>query len=324
MSGTVLVTGGAGFIGSHVCERYLELGWHVAALDDLSTGAAKNVAHLGAHPRFRLVEGSVRDAARVAALTAQADLVIHLAAAVGVRLIIEKPVHTIETNVGGTENVLAAAARAGRPVFLASSSEVYGKGAAVPFREDGDVLLGPTVNHRWLYACSKLLDEFLALGYSRDTGLDVVVGRLFNTVGPRQTGRYGMVLPRLVAQALAGQPLTVYGSGRQTRCFTHVSDSVRAIVSLMEAPAARGQVVNIGSIDEVSILGLARMVLEVTGSRSEIRMVPYDEAYEPGFEDMERRVPAVDRVRELIGWRPERTLREIVADVADAARLGEG
>jgi len=320
----VLVTGGAGFIGSHVCERYLDLGARVVALDNLSTGSEANIAHLRGRDGFTFVPGSVRDAPLVDALVAGVDRLIHLAAAVGVRLIIERPVTTIETNVGGTEVVLRAAARAGCRVFVASSSEVYGKGAQVPFHEDGDLLIGPTTNHRWLYACSKQLDEFLALAYAREEGLPAVIGRLFNTVGPRQTGQYGMVVPRLVGQALAGQPLTVYGDGGQTRCFTHVSDVVLAIVSLLEEPAARGRIVNIGSTDEVSILDLARLVLLITGSRSEIRLVPYTEAYEAGFEDMRRRVPSIDRIRALVGWTPRRTLREILSDVGEHLRQAQG
>jgi UDP-glucose 4-epimerase len=311
----VLVTGGAGFIGSHLADRLLETGHAVVALDDLSTGSLSNIAHLAGRPGFRHVIGSVTDEALVAELVAWCDLTVHLAAAVGVRLVVERPVRTIQTNVHGTEVALAAAARTGRKIVIASTSEVYGKSTRTPYAEDGDLVLGSTANARWAYACSKALDEWLALAHARETGTPVIVTRLFNTVGPRQTGRYGMVLPSLAAQAVAGTPLTVFGTGEQSRCFAHVKDVVEAIRRLAEEPAAVGQVVNVGTDREVTINRLAEMVREAAGSTSPIVHVPYEAAYAKGFEDMARRVPDLAKLERLIGCRPSTSLEEIVADV---------
>jgi len=311
----VLVTGGAGFLGSFLAERLIADGAHVLVLDDLSTGAIENIAALVGRPRFHYRVGSVLDAPLVAELVGLCDVTVHLAAAVGVRLVVERPVHTLETNVRGTETVLEAAAREGKPVLLASSSEVYGKSAKLPFAEDDDLVLGPTVNSRWSYACSKALDEWLAFAYARERGLPVVVARLFNTVGPRQTGRYGMVLPTFAAQALRGEPLTVYGDGRQSRCFAHVRDVVEALARLLATPAAVGQVFNVGSDEEIAIESLAGRVRDAAGSASEIRHVSYDDAYARGFEDMRRRVPDVSKLERATGFRCRTPLAEIVADV---------
>lgn len=311
----VLITGGAGFIGSHLAERLVADGAHVFVLDDLSTGAIENIEPLIGHPRFHHRIGTVRNALLVAELVDLCDVTVHLAAAVGVRLVVERPVHTIETNVRGTDIVLEAAARKGKLVVLASSSEVYGKSARLPFAEDDDLVLGPTVNSRWSYACSKALDEWLAFAYARERGLPVVVTRLFNTVGPRQTGRYGMVLPTFAAQALRGEPLTVHGSGQQSRCFAHVGDVVEALVRLLAAPAAVGQVFNVGTDEEVTIEQLAHRVRAAAGSASTIRHVAYEEAYAPGFEDMLRRVPDVGKLERVIGFRPRTPLDRIVGDV---------
>jgi UDP-glucose 4-epimerase len=310
-----LVTGGAGFIGSHLSDLLIANGHTVDALDDISTGRVDNLAALEGHPDFRCTIGSVDDEALVAELVGAADVVVHLAAAVGVRLVVEQPVRAIETNVHCTEVVLAQADAQRKPVLLASTSEVYGKSDALPFREDGDLQMGATNKARWAYACSKAIDEFLALAYWRERDLPVTVVRLFNTVGPRQTGLYGMVLPRLVDQALAGEPLTVYGDGSQTRCFCHVADVVRALDGLLAEPAAWGNVFNVGSSAEVSIVELARRVLAITRSDSPISFVPYDEAYAAGFEDMYRRVPDITKVSQLIGWSPERSLDDIIDDV---------
>ena len=311
-----LVTGGAGFIGSNLCEELLEHGHHVHVLDDLSTGSLDNVRHLRAHPRFECTVGSADDAALVAELVDQSDCVYHLAAAVGVALIVHSPVRTIETNVRCTEVVLAAAERRSVPVLIASTSEVYGKGSALPFREEGDMTLGPSTIGRWAYACSKAIDEFLALAYWKERGLPVVVARLFNTVGPRQTGRYGMVLPRLVRQAIGNQALTVYGEGTQRRCFCHVEDVVQALIGLMGCERSFGEIVNLGSQEEISILELAHRVIDSTGSESPIALIPYEEVYEDGFEDMHRRVPDLSKAAALIGWAPTRSLGDIIADVA--------
>ncbi len=316
-----LLTGGAGFIGSHLCDLLLGEGHEVHALDDLSTGSPENIAHLAQHERFRSTIGSVADDALVGRLVDECDLVVHLAAAVGVRLVVEQPVSAIETNVHCTEVVLAHADRAQKRVLIASTSEVYGKSAALPFREDGDLQMGATSKARWAYACSKAIDEFLAMAYWRERGLPVTVARLFNTVGPRQTGSYGMVVPRLVAQALAGEQLTVYGDGRQTRCFCHVADVVGALSGLLSDERAAGEVFNVGSTEEVSIIALAERVIALTGSSSEIGLIPYDEAYGAGFEDMDRRVPDIAKVGALIGWSPTRSLEDIIADVAADRRL---
>lgn len=316
----IFITGGAGFIGSHLSERLLDAGARVLVLDDLSTGAMANIEPLIGRPGYEYRIGTVTDAPLVAELVDRCDVTIHLAAAVGVRLIVERPVHTIETNVHGTEVVLNAVARKGKPIMLASTSEVYGKSRKVPFSEDDDLVMGATVNARWSYACSKALDEWLGLAYHRDKGVPVTIVRLFNTVGPRQTGRYGMVLPTFAAQAVAREPITVYGTGEQTRCFAHVRDAVRAIEALLHEPRAVGQVFNIGSDREVSINQLAEFVRRVAGSDSPIVHVPYEEAYTEGFEDMQRRVPDVSKLERTIGYKPDTTLEEIVADVVAEQR----
>jgi UDP-glucose 4-epimerase len=318
-----LITGGAGFIGSHLSEELLARGHSVVALDDLSTGAIENIRHLKRQPRFGYVIESAARVSLVAELVDEADVVYHLAAAVGVELIVDSPVRTIETNVHCTEIVLAQANKKKKPVFIASTSEVYGKSDDIPFREDGDLLLGPTSTGRWSYACSKAIDEYLALAYWKERGLPVVIGRLFNTVGPRQTGRYGMVVPTFVRQALAGEPITVYGDGRQRRCFCHVKDVVGALADLMDTEQAVGEVFNIGSTDEITIMDLAERVRRACGSESEIRLVPYDEAYEAGFEDMRRRVPDIAKIGGLLGWRPTRMLDGILEDVIEAQRAPE-
>jgi UDP-glucose 4-epimerase len=317
-----LITGGAGFVGSHLSDELLNRGAHVHVLDDLSTGSIENLRHLKSRPRFEYTIDSVSNAPLVAELVDAADVVYHLAAAVGVQLIVESPVRTIETNVHCTEVVLAQASKKKKPVFIASTSEVYGKSADLPYREDGDLTLGSTVKGRWSYACSKALDEFLAIAYWKERKLPTVIGRLFNTVGPRQTGRYGMVIPNFVTQALAERPITVYGDGTQRRCFCHVADVVRALADLMERDDGYGEVFNIGSSDEIDIRQLAQRVLEATGSTSEVTLVPYDVAYEEGFEDMQRRIPDTTKIRERIGWEPTRSLDQILADVIDEHRAG--
>ncbi len=311
----ILVTGGAGFIGSHFVDLALMHGHQAIVLDDLSTGSLDNLADALSDDRLRFVEGSAFDARLVAELVAQADVVVHLAAAVGVKLIIERPVDTIRTNVIATEVVLEAAARRRLPTLLASTSEVYGKGVTLPFREDMDLLFGPTNQSRWAYACTKALDEWLALAYMRERRLPVVVARLFNTVGPRQSGRYGMVLPTFARQAVTGAPITVYGSGEQTRAFAHVDDVVRALLALATCERAHGQVVNVGGDEEVSIRDLAERVRTVAGSTSAIIHVPYGEAYEEEFEDMLRRVPDLTRLDDLLGFRPHTPLPTILSDV---------
>jgi UDP-glucose 4-epimerase len=311
-----LITGGAGFIGSHLAEDLLARGHRVHVLDDLSTGSLDNVRHLDAEPRFSSTIETCASASVVAELVDEADIVYHLAAAVGVDLIVQSPVRTIETNVHCTEVVLAQASKRRTPVFIASTSEVYGKSTSFPFREDGDLVMGPTTTGRWSYACSKAIDEYLALAYWKERGLPVVVARLFNTVGPRQTGRYGMVVPKFVTQALAGRPLTVFGDGTQTRCFCHVEDVVRGLVELMLLQdAAYGEVFNIGSQEEISILALADRVRRLTRSDSEIVLVPYEEAYGEGFEDMPRRCPDIGKIQAAAGWTQRRTLEEILGDV---------
>ena len=322
----ILITGGAGFVGSHLADELLSRGHRVHALDDLSTGAIDNVRHLKANPAFEYTIESCNNAPVVAELVDSADVVYHLAAAVGVELIVESPVRTIENNVHTTEVVLSAASKKKKPVFVASTSEVYGKSTALPFREDGDLLLGPTFKGRWSYACSKAIDEFLALAYWKEKGLPTVIGRMFNTVGPRQTGRYGMVVPNFVRQALAGQPITVYGDGTQSRCFGHVHDVVRALADLMERDDLYGEVFNIGSESEITIRALATRVRDLVGSDAPIKYVPYDEAYEEGFEDMQRRVPDITKIRSALGWEPTKSLDDIVLDVKqqqlESSRLG--
>lgn len=311
----ILITGGAGFIGSHLADAYLERGDEVFILDDLSTGSIDNIRHLKHHPRFHYTIDSVHKKPLVGELVDECDVVFHLAAAVGVKLIVESPVRTIETNVHGTEVVLAQAAKKKKKVLVASTSEVYGLSTQVPFREDGCLVMGATSNGRWSYACSKAIDEFLALAYWREKKVPMVVVRLFNTVGPRQTGQYGMVVPTFVRQALTGAPITVYGDGTQSRCFTYVGDVVRALIGLMDHPGAVGQVFNIGSTEEVTIGELAEVVKVMTNSRSEIVMVPYSEAYEPGFEDMPRRVPDITKIGQLIGYQPTMSLEQILDKV---------
>lgn len=311
----VLITGGAGFIGSHLADAYLAQGDAVHVLDNLSTGSMDNIQHLLKHPRFAYTIDSVRNAPVVAELLDRCDVVFHLAAAVGVKLIVESPVRTIETNVHGTEVVLAQACKRKKKVLIASTSEVYGVSTQVPFREDGNLVLGATTKGRWSYACSKAIDEFLALAYWREKKLPTVVVRLFNTVGPRQTGQYGMVIPSFVKQALAGRPLTVHGDGSQSRCFCDVGDIVGALMKLMDHPAAVGAVFNVGSCEEVTIGELAEMVKVLAESRSEIVTVPYREAYGDDFEDMPRRVPDIGKINALIGFRPTVKLEEIIRRV---------
>ncbi|HET7217363.1 MAG TPA: GDP-mannose 4,6-dehydratase [Vicinamibacterales bacterium] len=311
----VLITGGAGFVGSHLAEALLERGDDVYALDNLSTGSIENIIHLKAHPRFHYTIDSVTNEPVLAELVDLCDVVVHLAAAVGVKLIVEAPVHTIETNVHGTEVVLKHASKKKKLVLIASTSEVYGKSVNVPFHEDADLVLGPSDKHRWAYACSKLIDEFLALAYWKERKLPIIIVRLFNTVGPRQTGQYGMVIPTFVQQALAGRPITVFGDGTQSRSFTYVGDVVRAMVALIDEPRAVGQVFNIGNGNEISINQLAERIKALTGSASAIVRIPYDEAYEAGFEDMPRRVPDIAKVRSLVGYAPTVELDEILTRV---------
>lgn len=307
-----LITGGAGFIGSHLAERLLERGDQVLLMDNLSTGSIENIRHLKKYDRMQYFLEPLENRQLLAELVDEADIVFHLAAAVGVKLIVESPVRTIETNVNGTQLVLEAASRKRKLVFVASTSEVYGKNTNVPFHEDADLVLGPTTKGRWSYAASKALDEFLALSYWKEKRLPVVIARLFNTVGPRQTGRYGMVLPNFVRQALEGAPITVYGSGQQSRCFCDVRDAVEALLRLAETHKAIGEVVNVGDDHEVTIEKLAFLVKERTDSSSPVEYVPYDQAYEPGFEDMFRRVPCVAKLESLTGFRPRTPLPEIV------------
>ncbi len=316
----VLITGGAGFIGSHLSETYLQRGDEVFVIDDLSTGSIENIRHLKDHPRFHYTIDSIHNQPVTAELVDQCDVIFHLAAAVGVKLIVESPVRTIENNVHGTEVVLSLANKKKKKVLVASTSEVYGLSSEVPFREDGNLVMGATNKGRWSYACSKAIDEFLALAYWREKKLPTIVVRLFNTVGPRQTGQYGMVIPTFVKQALAGRPITVYGSGKQSRCFCYVGDVVGALVKLMDAQDSVGEVFNIGSNQEISILDLAKRVKQLTDSDSEIVFVPYDEAYEEGFEDMPRRIPDVAKVNKLIAFKPEKKLDEILQAVIDFHR----
>jgi len=316
----ILITGGAGFIGSHLSEALIARGDEVFVIDDLSTGSIENIIHLKEHPKFHYTIDTIANKPVMAELVDRCDMIFHLAAAVGVKLIVESPVNTIETNIYGTEVVLQLAAKKKKKVLIASTSEVYGKSETVPFREDDDMVLGPTVKARWSYACSKAIDEFLALAYVRERGLPTVIARLFNTVGPRQTGRYGMVIPRLVQQALAGEPLTVYGDGAQTRSFTSVSDVVPALVALAGHPEAVGQVFNIGNDREISITDLALLIKKMTGSSSEIVYVPYDIAYQEGFEDMRRRVPDIGKARRLIGFQPRTGIEQIVREVVEYYR----
>ena len=315
-----LITGGAGFVGSHLAEALIERGDDVHLIDNLSTGSIDNIAHLKGRRGFEYFIDSVDNEPLLAELIDRSDVVFHFAAAVGVKLIVEQPVHTIETNVHGTEVVLKHANKKKKLVVIASTSEVYGKSEDVPFREDADLVMGPTTKHRWAYACSKAIDEFLALAYWKERKLPVIIVRFFNTVGPRQTGRYGMVIPNLVGQALAGEPMTVFGDGTQSRSFTHVKDVVGALVQLVNEPRAIGQVINIGNTEEVTINRLAERIRELSGSRSPIMLIPYDQAYESGFEDMPRRVPDLSKVTAMIGYKPKHTLEDILVQVIDYFR----
>jgi UDP-glucose 4-epimerase len=307
-----LITGGAGFIGSHLAERLLDRGDHVVLLDNLSTGSMENIRHLKSSDRMAYHLDSIENRQLVAELVDDADVILHLAAAVGVKLIVESPVRTIETNVNGTQMILEAACKKRKLVLTASTSEVYGKNTNFPFREDADLVLGPTTMGRWSYAASKALDEFLALSYWKEKKLPVIVVRLFNTVGPRQTGRYGMVLPNFVKSALDNAPIQVYGDGQQTRCFCDVGDTVESLIRLVDTERSIGEVVNIGGTEEISIEALAQLVKKRTGSTSAIEFIPYEQAYEPGFEDMMRRVPSVDKLHKLTGFRPQTPLTQII------------
>jgi UDP-glucose 4-epimerase len=320
MKEKILITGGAGFIGSHLCELLVLNGHPVVAIDNLTTGRLENIAHLLPMPGFHFVRENITNSQVLDRLTSEAEILIHLAAVVGVKLIVEDPVNTIATNIMGTEAVLTTANRYGCKVMLASTSEVYGKGAKVPFNEEDDCVMGPTSHSRWSYATSKAIDEFLGLAYYRQFGLPVVVMRFFNTVGPRQTGRYGMVIPRFVRQALSNEPITIYGDGEQSRCFADVADIIGAVYKLSSHPSAIGQVFNVGSTEEVTIRELAERVIAATGSQSRIIYVPYEEAYAPGFEDMRRRVPDLTKVHQLIGYEPTYTLDETLKRVIDFER----
>ena len=313
----VLITGGAGFIGSHLAEAHLERGDDVYIIDDLSTGSMTNIEHIKRHPKFHYHLESVVNHQLTAELVDLSDQIYHLAAAVGVKLIVESPVRTIETNIRGTEIVLHHAAKKRKRILITSTSEVYGKTIKVPFAEDDDLVMGSTDKGRWSYACSKAIDEFLAIAYWKEKKVPTVIVRLFNTVGPRQTGQYGMVIPSFVDQALTGSPITVYGDGTQSRCFTHVSDVVGALMKLIEHPQAVGQVYNIGSTTEITIEQLAERIKSLTGSNSEIVRIPYEEAYEGGFEDMQRRVPDIGKINRLIGYQPAHSLDQILNSVID-------
>jgi UDP-glucose 4-epimerase len=315
-----LITGGAGFIGSHLAEELLRRGHEVFVVDDLSTGSINNIRHLKTHDRFHYVVDTCSNVQLMAELVDGCDVIYHLAAAVGVKLIVESPVRTIETNIRLTEIILNLANKKKRPIFVASTSEVYGKSMDFPFKEDGDIVMGATNKGRWSYACSKAIDEFLAIAYWKEKKLPTVVARLFNTVGPRQTGQYGMVVPTFVKQAMANKPITVYGDGKQSRCFTHVSDVVRALIGLMETESTYGQVFNIGNNVEITIGDLAKQVRELCQSKSEIVYIPYEKAYEQGFEDMARRVPDVSKIQGAIGWRPSIPLTQILTDVIEFQR----
>ena len=320
----ILITGGAGFIGSHLAEALLDGGHTVYVLDDLSTGSIDNINHLKDNPDFHYTIDTVFNDRLVAEMVDRADVIFHLAAAVGVKLIVERPVHTIETNVHGTEVVLRHASKKKKLVFIASTSEVYGKSAKVPFNEETDLVMGATTRHRWAYACSKALDEFLALAHWKETRQPVIVMRFFNTVGPRQTGQYGMVVPTFVRQALSNQPITVFGDGTQQRSFTYVGDVVGALLKLMVEPSAIGQVYNVGNTEEVTIRGLAERIKARTGSSSEIVIIPYDQAYEAGFEDMPRRVPDLTKINKAIGYVPKVGLDEIIDRVVAEKRTYAG
>jgi UDP-glucose 4-epimerase len=312
-----LVTGGAGFIGSHLTERLLQDGNKVGVIDNLSTGSFENIESFKNHASFEFVEGDIRNTELMEPLVERSDLIFHLAAAVGVRLIAEDPVHTIETNIGGTEIVLNIANKFGRKILIASSSEVYGKSEAVPFHEDDDIVLGSTCLSRWSYACTKAVDEFLGLAFHQQYGLDVIISRFFNTIGPRQTGRYGMVVPRFVRTALKGQTLQIYGTGKQTRCFCYVADLVEAVIGLMNCRQAAGKVYNIGTDAEITIEGLADKIIQMTGSKSKKEFVPYEVAYGRAMEDMMRRIPSIERIKKTIGWGPKTSLTETLQLIID-------
>ncbi|MBE0535809.1 MAG: GDP-mannose 4,6-dehydratase [Phycisphaerae bacterium] len=316
----ILVTGGAGFIGSHLVERLLNAQHEVVAVDDLSTGSMENLTVAGKNPRFSFVYDNVRNAETMHILIEQCDAVFHLAAAVGVQLIVDRPVHTIETNIHGTEVVLAVANKFRKKVLIASTSEVYGKSEAVPFHEDDDTVSGSTRFSRWSYACSKAIDEFLALAYHDQFGLPVIVARLFNTVGPRQTGQYGMVIPRFVERALKNEPLLIYGTGSQKRCFASVDDVIGGLISLMDCPTAPGRVYNVGGTEEITIEALAEKIIRMTRSSSTLQHLSYEEAYGRPFDDMARRMPCLDRIRETVGYEPRTTLDEILQAVIDHTR----
>lgn len=318
-----LVTGGSGFVGSHLCERLLSEGHQVLVLDNLSTGSYRNIEHLEGKPGFELRVGTVTDYDLVEECVRECSAVYHLASAVGVRLIVDQPVLTIESIVNGTDNVLRASSRYRRKVLITSTSEVYGKSDKLPFREDGDSVIGATTTRRWAYACAKALDEFLGLAHWHETRLPVVIVRLFNTVGPRQTGQYGMVIPRFVRQALKGEPITVYGDGTQSRCFGHVADIINGITGLMSHSETSGQVFNIGNDEETSILELANRVIKLTGSKSEIKIIPFSEAYPAGFEDMQRRIPDLSKIHTKIGYKPTRNLDDILKDVINQFEGGQ-
>ena len=316
----ILVTGGAGFIGSHLAERLLTDGNRVVVVDNLSTGSIENIESFKNEAEFEFVKGDICDAELMETLVEQSEAVYHLAAAVGVKLIADRPVHTIETNISGTEVVLDAANNFKKSVFIASSSEVYGKNEAVPFQEDDDIVLGSTRMPRWSYACSKAVDEFLALAFHQQYGLQVVIGRFFNTVGPRQTGQYGMVIPRFVQWALKGEPVSIYGTGQQKRCFCYVGDVIDAVIGLMDCEQAAGNVYNIGSTEEIAIEGLADKIIEMTGSKSTKEFVAYEEAYGMPMEDMMRRVPSLERIKTIIGWEPKTSLTETLQAIIDSEK----
>jgi UDP-glucose 4-epimerase len=313
-----LITGGAGFIGSHLAERLVKDGHDVVVLDNLSTGSLKNIEAFKKEPKFDFVEGDVRNEGLIGPLVERSEAVFHLAAAVGVKLIADRPVHTIETNISGTEAVLEAANKFGKKILIASSSEVYGKNEAVPFCEDDDIVLGSTSFSRWSYACSKAIDEFLGLAFHQQYGLGVIIGRFFNTIGPRQTGQYGMVVPRFVQRALKNEPVSIYGTGEQSRCFCYVDDVVEAVIGLMNCRQARGKIYNIGSSEEITIESLADKVIEMTDSKSKKEFVPYEKAYGRPIEDMMRRVPNLERIKDAIGWEPETSLTETLQVIIES------
>lgn len=319
-----LITGGAGFIGSHLAGKLLSEGDRIAVIDNLSTGCLENIERFKTNPNFAFVEGDIRNQDLMEPLAEQCDVIYHLAAAVGVRLIAEDPVHTIETNIGGTEIVLKAANKFGKRILIASSSEVYGKSESVPFREEDDIVLGSTSFSRWSYACSKAIDEFLGLAYYQQYGLGVVIGRFFNTIGPRQTGRYGMVVPRFIQNALRNESLQIYGTGKQTRCFSYVGDLVDAVTKLVNCDKAMGKVYNIGSNEEIAVEELADKIIKMTGSTSKKQFISYEEAYGRPIEDMMRRKPSIERIKQAIGWQPETSLDEILSEIIETEKMKKG